>query len=68
MQTSIDIARDAGHATPCGKASSTYPVDNYLSTNAAYNLPLQDTRRRGQASSSGQWVSGQKFIYRPNLG
>jgi hypothetical protein len=39
MQTGIDIASDAGHATPGGEASSTNPVDDHLVTNAAHDLP-----------------------------
>jgi hypothetical protein len=53
MQPGIDIAGDAGHATPCGKASSADPVDDHFVMNAARNLPSQDTRRCRQASPPG---------------
>jgi hypothetical protein len=67
MQTGIDIAGDARHASPGGEASSTDPVDDQLVAKAACDLPSQDPRRRRQASALGQWMGGQKFIYSTNL-
>ena len=63
MQTGIDIAGDAGHATLGGEASSTDPVNDHLVTNAAHDLPSQDTRRCRQASAPSQWMSGQKCAF-----